>query len=269
MTIGAAEVITIMTPRVFVGSSTEGLNIAYALQVNLEQDAEVTVWTQDVFRPSEYILEGLLKELDATDCGIFVFSPDDTVLIRGAEHTSVRDNVIFEVGLYIGRLGRDRSFIVAPRGGNPRLPSDLLGVTVLNFEGNRQDGRLEAALGPASARIRAALQLIVPRRAQKMPSELGVPIMERRGLLSDKQRALLGPLEAVPRISYEELAELFPDMTTAELHYRLEQLRLLQFIIAIQSPNPDRPSEFFSLHPLYAQARRTKPVMMSRAATKG
>jgi len=36
-------------PRIFVGSATESLDIAYAVQENLEHNAEITVWTQGIF----------------------------------------------------------------------------------------------------------------------------------------------------------------------------------------------------------------------------
>jgi Predicted nucleotide-binding protein containing TIR-like domain len=242
-----------MKPKVFIGSSSEGLEIAYALQSNLEDDGEITVWTQDVFRPSEFVLESLLKQLDTADVGIFVFSPDDTVVIRGGEHPAVRDNVILEVGLYVGRLGRDRCFIVLPRGSNPRLPSDLLGVTILNFDGARADGRLEAALGPASSKIRLALSLLAPTLS--IPCELRVPVMERRGMLSTRQREQLEVIEAKSPISRAALGYRFSGVVGSELHYRLEQLRLLQFIIS-KSCNDTPETTVLTLHPLYEYARR-------------
>ncbi|MHA4893102.1 TIR domain-containing protein, partial [Enterococcus faecium] len=64
-----------MRPRVFIGSSGEAKKFAFALQRNLEPDAEVTVWDQDVFRPGQFFLESLLQQLDNTDLGLFVFSP--------------------------------------------------------------------------------------------------------------------------------------------------------------------------------------------------
>ncbi|MFS1985958.1 TIR domain-containing protein [Vibrio breoganii] len=43
------------------------------------------------------------------DAAIFVLSPDDVVKIRGTEQTVTRDNVVFELGMFIGRLGADKN----------------------------------------------------------------------------------------------------------------------------------------------------------------
>jgi predicted nucleotide-binding protein len=104
-----------MKPRVFVGSSSEGREIANALHANLQDVAEVTVWDQDIFRPSEYFLEALLRALESVDFGVFVFSQDDEVVMRGTSSSTVRDNVVFELGLFVGRLGRKRSIFVKPK----------------------------------------------------------------------------------------------------------------------------------------------------------
>ena len=118
-----------MRPRVFIGSSAEQLDTAYAVQQNLEYDCEPTVWTQGVFRLSSNTLDDLLRTLEKTDFGIFVFAPDDIAIIRGQQHEATRDNIIFELGLFIGRLGKRRTFFILPRevGSGFRLPSDLVG----------------------------------------------------------------------------------------------------------------------------------------------
>jgi hypothetical protein len=52
-------------PSLFIGSSTEGLDIAYSVQENLDMEAEPTVWKQGIFQPSGNILAELLVESPA------------------------------------------------------------------------------------------------------------------------------------------------------------------------------------------------------------
>lgn len=144
-------------PSLFIASSVEGFDVAYAVQANLEHDAQCVVWSQGVFRPTERGLDSLVRQLEATDFAVFVFTPDDTATIRSKTSAVVRDNVIFELGLFIGALKTDRCFIVRPRGDDLHLPSDTIGVSPLNYESDRPDANLQAALGPACNEIRKAI----------------------------------------------------------------------------------------------------------------
>src|SRR4051794_840743 len=105
-----------MKPRMFIASSSEHLDLAYAAQEGLEHDVEVTVWTQGMFSLSKTTMASLIDELDESDFGLFILAPDDVTAIRSTSKQTVRDNVIFELGLFIGRLGSDRCFLVVPRG---------------------------------------------------------------------------------------------------------------------------------------------------------
>lgn len=125
-------------PRVFIGSSVESLDVSYSVQESLEYDLEATVWTQGIFQPSRYVMEDLINALAESDFALFVFAPDDVLMVRDEEKKVVRDNVVFELGLFIGRLGRERCFIIVPRDSDElNLPSDLLGLTPLSYDADR------------------------------------------------------------------------------------------------------------------------------------
>lgn len=67
------------------------------------------------------------------DFAALVFTADDLTVSRGKAANSPRDNVVFELGLLMGSLGRDRVFIVKPKKVDIKVPSDLLGVTCLEY----------------------------------------------------------------------------------------------------------------------------------------
>ncbi|QNN21745.1 hypothetical protein HED60_05490 [Planctomycetales bacterium ZRK34] len=143
-------------PRLFIGSSTEGLQIAKSLQMNLDHAAEVTVWTNNIFEVSQTQSESLFGALDASDFAAFVFTPDDVVESRNQTYNAPRDNVIFELGLFAGRLGLHRTYIVKPRDATIKIPTDLFGINTVDYE-NHTSGNVSAMVQAASTKIEYAL----------------------------------------------------------------------------------------------------------------
>lgn len=122
-------------PVVFIGSTVEGLAIAREIQEGFNHDPFVVkVWEKGIFSPGATPIEDLLKITGECDFGIVVVTPDDKVESRGQNHDAPRDNVIFELGLLIGSIGRYRTFIVRPRKIDLKIPTDLLGVTPITFD---------------------------------------------------------------------------------------------------------------------------------------
>lgn len=142
-------------PSVFIGSSTEGLDVAREVELQLQRDAITTIWKDGVFGPTSGVLETLMNVLEQFDFAVMVLSPDDLVESRNQSSTSPRDNVIFELGLFMGRLGRSRVFIVHEENADLKLPSDLAGITLLPY---RRRENLSAALSPACTPIIKAIR---------------------------------------------------------------------------------------------------------------
>ncbi|MGC5225435.1 TIR domain-containing protein [Micromonospora sp. DT81.3] len=143
-------------PRIFVGSSSEGLPVANTLQELLGAEYWVEVWNQGAFGLGSTTLEALEDAVESFDFGVFVFTPDDEVLSRGGTHAVARDNVIFEAGMFVGRLGRKRALVVEPGTGVLALPTDLLGLTTARYDASIEN--LSVALGPTANRIRTAVK---------------------------------------------------------------------------------------------------------------
>jgi hypothetical protein len=146
-----------MKPRLFIASSVEGLSIAYAIQSNLHHCADAAVWDQGIFLPSRYTLDAIIDAISISDFAVFVFAADDQTTIRGESNRTVRDNVLMELGLAIGKLGRENTFFVMPEDVDLHIPTDLLGVTPLKYRSQTDAARVQASLGHACNQIRNAV----------------------------------------------------------------------------------------------------------------
>lgn len=150
-----------MKPKIFIGSSVEGLGVAYSVQKNLEHACEPTVWSQGVFSLSKTSIEALVDAVKKYEFAVFCMTPDDVAQIRGNSNPVARDNVIFEFGLFLGALGRDKVFFITPRSSEGmHLPSDLLGLASATYDASRADNNLEAALGPACHQVANQVALL-------------------------------------------------------------------------------------------------------------
>jgi len=151
-------------PRIFIGSSKESLELARAIQENFScDDYNTIIWNQGVFKLSEYRLDSLIDEVEKSDFGIFVFSPDDKTILRKKKYYTVRDNVLFELGGLIFKLVIKRCFFIIPKNiENFHILSNLEGINAATYD-NEQSEDLVAAFGPACNEIRRAIQKIITK----------------------------------------------------------------------------------------------------------
>ncbi len=155
-------------PNVFVISSAESLPYARALRVGIERVAQTDIWSdEDIFRPGAYPLEALEAKVADADFGIAFAEPDDLVTSRGVTSSAPRDNVLFELGFFMSRLGRHRTLLIVPRSGEVKLPSDFKGLTPITYEKASSPSK---SLGPAIDRVINVIDTIGVRASLVEPS---------------------------------------------------------------------------------------------------
>ena len=109
--------------RLFIASASEWAHVARTIQGILENsykyEFDVRVWEASFSTGRTPVLDNLLRSISDRHFGVFVLGPTDVTTMvdeaasKGATLTP-RDNVIFELGLFIGRYGRDRVYLVYP-----------------------------------------------------------------------------------------------------------------------------------------------------------
>lgn len=147
-----------LKPTVFVGCAySEGsLKVARLLKEFLREDLDIKIWDEpEVFKLSTTTFENLIKVVEEYDFGIFIFSPEGELIRNNKLQFPVTGNVIFEFGLFLGYLGRNRTFVVQNKSNEEVGISDLSGMTVAKYSWDERNGEdeLREALSKVAEKI--------------------------------------------------------------------------------------------------------------------
>jgi predicted nucleotide-binding protein len=98
--------------------------------------ADVVILDEQAHR-GRTIIEKFQDYADAAKFAVVLLTKDDVGGAQGqAQHPRARQNVIFEMGYFFGKLGRDR---VAVLNDGVEQPSDFVGLGYISYSGNWKD----------------------------------------------------------------------------------------------------------------------------------
>ena len=141
------------TMKVFIGSSSEAadktnpeknilLKVAGILR---NAGVEPLPWNKkpSIFKAGMTTIENLeeIVEREQIMASVFIYSEDDKTWFRGEIQNVPRDNVVFEHGLFTGILGRKKAITI--KVGNVKIPSDLHGLTCIDYSKNPEHAELD------------------------------------------------------------------------------------------------------------------------------
>lgn len=161
-----------MKPKIFLGSSKESLPLIKGIQASLANVASLKRWDEGVFRPGDYVLDRLIQIVNSYDFAIFAIAPEDFAEIRGKKVLVARDNVLFEAGLFFSQLDRTRTLLIVPKKNKAdelefHLPSDLEGLTNIEYSAPNLPGELPDNFGAKCVEIETVVQREGSRQAEE------------------------------------------------------------------------------------------------------
>ena len=120
--------------KIFIASSGRTLTLAEKLRDALQTEfCEGVLWAEESRRqPGATIIEMLENAAEKHDFAAIILARDDVISKEEGETLKARDNCVFEAGLFVAHLKRERCFLVNSVQQRD-LPSDLAGIISLPF----------------------------------------------------------------------------------------------------------------------------------------
>ena len=138
--------------ELLIVSSTEALGVVDVVErVFSEQGYRVSRWNKDFFRVNDNYRQTLTDAAGFYDYAVAIFAADDPATIRDKPVMVTRANVVFEFGLFLGRLGPDRAYCLTED--HVTGFSDWDGITEVRYR-RTSDSDIEAACERVLRKIR-------------------------------------------------------------------------------------------------------------------
>ena len=237
-------------PHIFIGSSSDGLPAAQVLKARLSWWANCDIWQDPgVFELNNGYLENLLERLNLYEYGIMVATEDDATKSRGETKMAPRDNVVFELGLFMGRLGRDRTFFVFEK--DSKLSTDLLGITLPQFpkgKGRARDRAVQLCAEMIEAHVKSRSGILRGWHLSIGSAGVWLLLQFRRGGVpaagNGKAAKINGTLKPIPDF---KLQVLIPDDLADDMKAKVAAAKNIRKWeqISVEAPET-RAYEFFA-----------------------
>jgi hypothetical protein len=133
-------------PSIFIASTTEAIKKKTPQKIKeyFAKEADVDLWSENIFTAEKSYLSVLLNRASFYDYGIILLTPEDQGIIRGTKYKVPRDNLLFELGLFMGRIGSNRAFMIAEE--TVKILSDFEGIDIAKYSmKDKSNASLEAA----------------------------------------------------------------------------------------------------------------------------
>ncbi len=153
-------VVRIGNPTLLIAASSETMEVAQAIQLQLRDTIRARIWTGEMPVPSQAERESLMEALATADYAVMVHSGDEMGELTGRVPRDLRNGEVLVVpSLFVKHLGICRTFIIYDDAHPPRMIVDWGGPTVMWFDSFCGEG-LVAAVESACSRIRRKIRRI-------------------------------------------------------------------------------------------------------------
>lgn len=170
----------------FVGSSTEGLGYANALVEHLTAAGITCELWPLAFDIGKTAVEALEDALNRHSFAVLIATADDLTTSRRKARMAPRDNVVLEFGLFVGRLRRERAFLlIEETDKGVKLPSDLLGVTLGPFRSRKGKQARKNSMRAPAAKVAAQIEKLGPLETPTDPAVSTAVLNSASGLMDE------------------------------------------------------------------------------------